>query len=67
MGEKKIIVNINENGDINAETFGMAGLECIDALDKLMKDLALRGSRKKKPGFYEQKITGNNTITNKND
>ena len=45
----------------------MAGSECIDALDKLMKDLALRGSRKKKPEFYEQKITGNNTITNKND
>ena len=43
MAEKKIIIQIDEKGGINAETFGMVGAGCIEELDKLMKGLALEG------------------------
>ena len=41
MPEKKIVVNISDAGKIDAETFNMEGTECLEELDKLLKDLAL--------------------------
>ncbi len=41
MEEKKIVVDIKENGEINAETFGFKGAGCMEELDKLLKGLAL--------------------------
>ena len=38
MEEKKIVVDISEEGTIHAETFGMQGVECVVELDRLMKD-----------------------------
>lgn len=32
MVDKKIVIDINENGEINAETFGMQGIECLNEL-----------------------------------
>ena len=43
MAEKKIVIDINEEGALHAETFGMQGTECIAELDKLMKDIARHG------------------------
>ena len=41
MANKKIVIDINDKGEIEAETFGMQGTECLNELDKLLKDLAL--------------------------
>ena len=38
MDEKKIVIQIGEDGSLNAETFGMYGTECIDEIDKLGND-----------------------------
>ena len=67
MAEKKIIIDIDAQGGINAETFGLVGTECIDELDKLMKNMAMTGTTIKKPEFYEQRTQINSTVTNKND
>lgn len=66
MEEKKIVIEIGEDGELHAETFGMHGTECIDQIDKLMKDIARAGTHHKKPEFYEQKTSATNTVKNKN-
>ena len=67
MEEKKIVIQIGEDGSLNAETFGMYGTECIDEIDKLMKDIARAGTHHKKSEFYEQKTTAAHTVQNKHD
>lgn len=66
MEEKKIVIQIGDDGSLQAETFGMYGTECIDEIDKLMKDIALSGSHHKKKEFYEQKAVTSQTVKNKN-
>lgn len=66
MAEKQIIVEIDENGELTAETFGMVGPSCLDALDKLLKGLG-NGDTEKKPDFYKSAtVTSTNKITNNN-
>ena len=65
MAEKKIVVNINDKGEIDAETFGLQGTECLQELDKLLKDLALETTTVKKEDFFKEGTTINQTITNK--
>lgn len=67
MAEKKIVINIDDKGSINAETFGMFGTECIDELDKLMKDIALSGTITKKDEYFQQRTKESNKVTNKHD
>ena len=67
MDEKKIVIQISKDGTLNAETFGMYGTECIDEIDKLMKDIARAGTPHKKPEFYEQKTTTAHAVQNKHD
>lgn len=67
MAEKKIVIKVDNMGNIDAETFGMFGTECIDELDKLMKDIALSGTHKKKAEFYQQKTQTNARVINKHD
>ena len=67
MDEKKIVIKIGEDGSLSAETFGMFGTECIDEIDKLMKDIALGGRYDKKKEFYEQKATITQMVKNKHD
>ncbi len=67
MEEKKIVIKIDEDGNLNAETFGMHGTECIDEIDKIMKDIARAGTHQKKPEFYEQKTTSVSNVSNKHD
>lgn len=54
MAEKKIIIDINDTGNINAETFGIHGAECIQELDKMLKDLALETVTNKKTEFFKE-------------
>ena len=51
MAEKKIVVDIKENGEISAETFGFQGTSCMAELDKLLKGLAMETVTEKKPEF----------------
>ena len=62
MADKKIVIDINNKGEINAETFGMQGVECLNELDKLLKDLALETTTTKKPEFFKEGTTIDNTI-----
>ena len=59
---KKIVIDIFEDGQIHAETEGMVGTECATELDKLMKDLARCVSRTKKPEYFKEKTTTDNTV-----
>ena len=65
MSEKRIVIDINEDGAIHAETFGMQGTECVVELDKLMKDIARQGKGRKKTEFFDEARVTNNTITAK--
>ena len=65
MAEKKIVVDIKENGEIEAETFGFQGAGCLTELDKLLKGLALETSTKKKAEYYDENRVVDNTVTNK--
>lgn len=65
MAEKKIVVDIKENGEIKAETFGFQGASCMAELDKLLKGLALESVTEKKPEFFDEGRVTNTTITTK--
>lgn len=62
MPEKKIIVNVSDSGEIDAETFDMEGTECLEELDKLLKDLALESNTTKKPEYFKNSSKVDNTI-----
>ena len=62
MSEKKIVIDINDKGEINAETFNMEGTECLDELDKILKDLALETETTKKDEFFKNSTKVDNTI-----
>lgn len=62
MPEKKIVVNISDTGEIDAETFNMEGTECLEELDKLLKDLALESKTIKKEDFFRNSTKVDNTI-----
>ena len=51
MEEKKIVIKIGQDGSVNAETFGIKGVNCLDELDKLLKGLSLCNSIEKKQDF----------------
>ncbi len=55
MNDQKIIVEIRENGEIKAETFGYQSTDCMDELTKLMKNLLELTEETKKPDYYKAK------------
>jgi hypothetical protein len=57
MAEKKIIIDIKEDGEIKAETFGMDGIECFEELNKIMKDLANFERFDEKQDYFKEKIS----------
>lgn len=62
MADKKIVIDIDDKGGIKAETFGIQGTECLEALDKLLKDLALTAETTKKPEYFKEGTTTDNTV-----
>ena len=62
MEGKKIVIDIDDKGVIKAETFGLQGVECLEELDKLLKDLALQTDTVKKVEFFKEGTTVDNTI-----
>lgn len=72
MSKRSIVLNIDNNGNMSAETFDMQGTECIAELNKLMRSMATVTSENKKPEYYKgkarisatQKVKSDNILQN---
>jgi hypothetical protein len=60
--EKYIVVEIDKDGSVNAETFNFSGPKCVDLLNSLMKDLAMINSDEKKPEYYESEVLETSSV-----
>ncbi|MBO5224545.1 MAG: DUF2997 domain-containing protein [Clostridia bacterium] len=67
MEEKKITIDVFEDGQIHATTDGFVGTECVTELDRLMKDIARNVTRKKKNEYFQEKISNDTKVKVKND
>ena len=56
MKDKYIIVDIDSKGNVHAETFQMEGIDCIEEIQRLMKDIATISSEEKKPEYFKNKV-----------
>lgn len=54
MEEYKVEIEIDENGNIKAETKGMKGDTCISELEDILAGLEGEQSHKNKPEFYQK-------------
>ncbi len=52
----KIIIQINKDTSIIAETFNSVGVECINQLDELFNELLEMDSDQKKEDFFKSKV-----------
>ena len=62
MQEYNVIIEIDEDGNIKAETKGMKGDICISELDEILKGLEGEQSFKNKPEFYQKNEKEKNKI-----
>jgi hypothetical protein len=53
MQEYNVIIEIDEDGNIKAETKGMKGEVCVGELDEILKGLDGEQEFKNKPEFYQ--------------
>jgi len=65
MKEFKVEIEIDENGNIKAETKGIEGEVCIDELENILADLEGEQKYKNKPEFYLKKSKNITKIQNK--
>lgn len=65
MKEYTITIDIDEDGEIKAETKGTTGDICISELDEILKGLAGDTGIKNKPEFYSSTAKNVNRIANK--
>ncbi len=66
MAEQRITIEIDENGKIKAETIGIKGEMCLDALQELLENEGDLLSVKKTDEFYQsQSVKQNIKIQNK--
>ncbi|MFA6235918.1 MAG: DUF2997 domain-containing protein [Bacteriovorax sp.] len=55
MGVKyQIVIEIDEDENVEMETFGFKGPDCINELKKITKNIGKIGSEKKTKEYYEQ-------------
>jgi hypothetical protein len=54
MQEYNVTIEIDEDGNIKAETKGMKGDICVGELDELLKGLDGKQDFKNKPEFYQK-------------
>jgi len=54
MKEFNVIVDIDEDGNIKAETKGMKGEVCVNELDEILQGLDGERDFKNKPDFYQK-------------
>ncbi|MBL1352763.1 MAG: DUF2997 domain-containing protein [Zetaproteobacteria bacterium] len=65
MKEYNVIVEIDEDGNIKAETKGMNGKVCINELDEILDEVTGEREFKNKPEFYKKDSVVRKTIKNK--
>jgi hypothetical protein len=67
MQEYNLTIEIDENGNIKAETKGIKGDICINELDEVLKGLDGEQNFKNKPEFYQKSVQQKETskINNK--
>ena len=65
MQEYNVIIEIDEDGNVKAETKGMKGDICVGELDELLKGLDGEQNIDNKPEFYDKSVKKKNTIKNK--
>ena len=54
MQEYKIEIEIDENGDINAETKGILGKSCVNEIDNILKGLEGEREEKNNSDYYKK-------------
>ncbi len=54
MQEFNVEIEIDENGNIKAETKGMKGDTCVSELEEILAELEGEQSFKNKPEFYQK-------------
>lgn len=54
MKEYKIKVEIDQEGNISAESFGIEGTDCIEELSALLEEIGAVDKIKKKPEYYKK-------------
>lgn len=64
MQEYNIIIEIDENGNIQAETKGMKGDICINELDEILKGIEGDQKFKNKPEFYQGNVKQKRKLKN---
>ncbi|XMB65943.1 hypothetical protein RI065_06450 [Mycoplasmatota bacterium zrk1] len=60
--KEKIYIEINDKGEVLAETIDMYGNSCIEELDKLLKNLMLEHETEKKDEFFKNKTKTTNHL-----
>ncbi len=60
--EKRIVVKIDENGEITAKTDGFKGEACIDELQKLLEGVADINKVKKTDDYYQKDLVQNKNV-----
>jgi len=65
MQEFNINIEIDEDGNIKAETKGMKGEVCVDELKNILKGLEGEQTYKNKPEFYSKNLKTSNQILRK--
>ena len=55
MREKKIYIEIKDNGEIFSETSGIEGQLCIEELEKLFEDIGEFEILQRTPDYYKKK------------
>lgn len=63
MGEEKIIIKVDEKGDLTIETKGIVGPVCIEEVKKLLDDsIAIVDSHKTDEYYMEGKVSATSQI-----
>jgi|GEM_PF-3095958 len=60
--DKRIVVDIDSDGNIVSETFGYVGASCVEDVEKIMKDLAKMTCDNIKPERWKQVIAGDKGV-----
>ena len=63
MQEYNVVIEIDEDGNIKAETKGMKGEVCVSELDEILKGLEGEQDFKNKPDFYQKEANKNKNLT----
>jgi len=62
MQEYNVTIEIDEDGNIKAETKGMKGDICVGELDEILKGLDGEQDFKNKPEFYQKNVQLKNSL-----